>query len=127
MRIAIAFALITMLGCHDASDDVTPPVAQVAGTYVLSAIDGAPLPATYFSTVKIASSRLVVVDAGTWTETRTSDTAGKVETATYFGTWKRTGSTLEFSVGATPFYAGAATSSGLRLDTGSKIFTYSRE
>jgi hypothetical protein len=126
MRPAIALALFTLLGCRGASTDATQPQA-IAGTYALATIGGAPLPAPYPPGLSITSGRLVVLAAGTWTETRSGIAAGRVESSIYFGTWTESGSDVAFRVGSTEFYVGARTATGLRLSAGSTVFTYARE
>ena len=126
MHPAIALALFTLLGCRGDEPEVTQP-QNIAGTYALATVGGAPLPAPYSPGVSITSSRLTVLAAGTWTEARSSDAAGGVQATVYYGTWTETGGDLAFRVGATLFYTGVATSSGLRLASGGTIFTYSRE
>ena len=90
---------------------------------------GAPLPAPYFRGVAITSGRLTVLADGTWTETRSSLSVGSVgiQSTTYYGTWTQTGSDVAFHVGSTRFYTGVPTSSGLGLDGGGIVYTYSRE
>lgn len=128
MRFTIAIALFMLLGCRGAATDVTLPVAQgPAGTYVLATIDSKSLPAQFPLGLSITSSRLVMLAAGTWTETRSGIAAGGVEKVTYFGTWVKSGGDLAFRVGSTTFYAGSATSSGLRLASGGAVLMYSRE
>jgi hypothetical protein len=128
MRRAIAIALFTLLGCDGDEPEVTQP-RVIAGTYALTAVGGAPLPAPYFRGVAITSGRLTILPDGTWTETRSSVAVGSVliQNTTYYGTWTETGSHVAFYVASTRFYTGVRTSSGLGLDSGGTVYTYSRE
>ena len=128
MRRVIAIALFMLLGCRGDESEVTPP-REIAGNYALTAVNGAPLPAPYFRGVAITSGRLAVLADGTWTETRSSVAVGSValQSTTYYGTWAQTGSDVAFHVGSTKIYTGVPTSSGLGLDGGGTVYTYSRE
>ena len=133
MRAAIALAVFTLLGCTDVDvpEFTRPPQTgatyPIPGTFALATIGGASLPAEYPPGLRITTSRLIILPAGTWTETRSGMTVTGVASLGWAGTWTQSENVVTLRVGSTPLYTGEATSSGVLLVSGGTLFTYSRE
>jgi hypothetical protein len=101
-RRQLAALVLIALAAACGSDSTTSPEAEVAGTYTLRTINGAPLPFTLgtagSATFVLVSSTVTLKADGTFTgsttATETTGSSSTTSTESGSGTWTRSGTTI---------------------------------
>jgi hypothetical protein len=107
---------------------ITGAVADLAGTYTLASVDGAPLPVDVGSgptAFSILYSSLTLGSDGTWTETR-KELAPDARTIRVSGVWSQDGLAVTLAASSGERYSGSATNLGLRLADGTRGYVFNR-
>ncbi len=107
--LAVATAAVVVTACGG-SDSNAPDNSHV-GTYELALIDGAPLPASILSVpgyrLDVTDGELTLLANNTFVESitiveYTDDVQGPIEATSCVGSYRRTGSTITFTLPAGP-------------------------
>ena len=122
--------LAAPVGCSAESPWVplSGAVADLAGTYTLASVDGAPLPvdvgsgSTAFS---ILYASLTLGSDGSWTEIR-KELAPDARTIRSCGVWSQEGFSVTLSAAGGGRYTGSVTNLGLRLGDGVRSYVFNR-
>jgi hypothetical protein len=107
---------------------ITGAVADVAGTYILTSVDGARLPVdvgTGSAAYSILYSSITLGADGTWNETR-KELAPNARTVQESGVWSQQGFSVRLRGASADRYAGSVTNDGLRLSDAVLSYVFSR-
>jgi hypothetical protein len=135
MRLFIALAaLVATTACKLDTTTNNTINANLAGSYSLQSIDGAPMPVTTVSndtTVTIDGDVLVLDGIGNWGEIvryhRTVGAAAAVADSLQLGgIWLSSGNTLNFRTSQSLLYVGTATDSTLSLSDAISVYEFKR-
>ena len=120
----------TPLGCSAESPwvPITGAVADLAGTYTLTTVDGASLPVDVglgLTAFSILYSSLTLASDGTWSETR-KELAPDARTIRTSGVWSQEGFAVALRATTGERYTGAVTNLGLKLADGTRAYVFNR-
>ncbi len=136
-KLIVLAALVAASACNLDTTSLNPStVGNLAGTYSLKTVNGAPLPFTFnpndTTTVNIDTDVLTLAENGAWGETiNYRQTVGSAattnESSTLTGVWTISGDQVNFRTPGGLLYIGTATTTMLSLaDATTTLYVFSR-